>query len=134
MNNNYSPSIISPQDYVFINGLQLKCVIGIDDEERLTPQNVILDVSIGLDVTTASVSDDVSDTIDYSALTDRLVDFVESSSFMLLERLAVAIADICFDEKRATWVQVSVDKPSAATKASKVGVTITRHKTGFQEN
>ena len=55
-------------DKIFINDLPLSTVIGTLPEERDLPQKIILDLEIDIDLTAASVSDNLYDTIDYSEI------------------------------------------------------------------
>ena len=43
---------------VFLNNLRLKYQIGITDEERMAPQEILLDISLAVDLKPASASDD----------------------------------------------------------------------------
>jgi dihydroneopterin aldolase len=51
---------------------------------------------------------------------------VEGSEFLLVEKMAAEIANICLEEPRVERARVSVEKPGALRFARSVGVTIER--------
>ena len=74
-------------DKVLIEGLEVRTVIGIYDWEREIRQTVRLDLEMAWDISAAAHSDDIADTLDYKAVSKRLIAFVEGSSFGLIEAL-----------------------------------------------
>ena len=114
------------RDRIHIRDLKLKCIIGINPEERKYKQQLIISVVVFTDITNAGVTDSLDETIDYSVLTDRIVEHVEHSSYMLIEKLAVEIARICLEPERSQEVTVLVEKPGALKRTKKVGVEIYR--------
>ena len=79
---------MSGKDRVLIEGLEVRTVIGIYDWEREIRQTVRLDLEMVWDISAAAKSDDIADTLDYKAVSKRLISFVEASSFGLIEALA----------------------------------------------
>ena len=75
-------------DQVEISGLRAHCIIGVDENERLAPQPVEIDIVLDVDLAAAGASDDLADAVDYRSLTEAVVANVESSSFLLIEALA----------------------------------------------
>ena len=55
-------------DIVFIKELCIETVIGIYDWERKIKQFVCIDLELGTDITDASSSDVINDTVDYKAV------------------------------------------------------------------
>lgn len=113
-------------DRILIRDLQVRCIIGINDEERREKQDVVINLAISVDLRPAGQSDRFEDTMDYRALKKRIVAMVEDSRFYLVEALAEAIANICLEHPLVEQVQVSLDKPSALRFARSVGVEIVR--------
>jgi len=113
-------------DIVFIEGLTVETVIGIYDWERRVRQPVVLDVEMAFDNTRPAASDRIDDTLDYKAVSKRLVGFVEGSSFQLVETLAERCAAIVRDEFDVAWVRLKLAKPGAVRGAKAVGVVIER--------
>ena len=113
-------------DTVFIEGLVVETVIGIYDWERKVRQPVVLDIEMGFDNTRPAASDAIGDTLDYKAVSKRLIAFIEASSFQLVETLAERCAAIIRDEFGVAWVRLKLAKPAAVRGAKAVGVVIER--------
>ena len=113
-------------DTVFIRGLKAKAVIGIFDWEKQIRQNLVLDLDLRADVAHAAASDTLEDAVDYKAISQRVVEFVEDSQFQLVESLAEEIARIVREEFSVGWVRVRIAKPFAVRTAQEVGVVIER--------
>ena len=116
-------------DRLIICDLAARCIIGLCDEERREKQDVLINVSLYADLRKAGLSDRAEDSVDYRALKKKILAFVESSNFYLVEALAQAVADICLIEPMVVRAVVAVEKPSALRFARSVGVEITRERT-----
>lgn len=119
-----------PLDRIHIRELTSRCIVGINPEERVNKQDVIVNVTLEADLRDACANDRIDDTIDYKRVKQSILALVEDSEFFLIERLAQAIADVCFREPRVQIAHVSVDKPGALRFARSVAVQITRHRDG----
>ena len=113
-------------DRILISDLQVRCIIGVNDDERREKQDVLMNLALGTDLSAAGKSDRLADAVDYRALKKRILATVEGSSFFLVERLAQEVADLCLQDERVREVTVRVEKPSALRFARSVGVEITR--------
>lgn len=102
---------------IIIKSLKTSCIIGIKSEERLNRQQLIIDIELGLDLSKAAGSDDISDTIDYDELAGKITNYIESSSFNLIEKLAYETARLAKDLTKADKVKVLVKKPAALKNA-----------------
>src|SRR5689334_25354259 len=116
-------------DTVFIEDLRIETVIGIYDWERQIRQVVALDLEMAFDNTRPAASDRIEDTLDYKAVSKRLIAFVESSSFQLVETLAERCAEIVLNEFKVSWLRLKLAKPGAVRGAKAVGVSIERRRT-----
>jgi dihydroneopterin aldolase len=117
-------------DIIFLRGLQIETTIGIYDWERVIRQVVVLDLEMGTDIRKAAASDDIADTVDYKALSKRLIGFVESSEFLLVETLAERVADLLLQEFGIPWLRLTLNKKGAISGASDVGIIIERGRAG----
>lgn len=115
-------------DIVFLTDLRVDTVIGIYDWEREIRQTVAIDLEMGTSISRAAATDDIEFTLNYKSISDRLREFVESSSYGLIETMAEKIASIVLDEFSVPWVKVTLHKPGAITGARDVGVIIERGK------
>jgi len=113
-------------DLVFIEDLRIDTVIGIYDWERRTKQTIALDVEMAFDNRKPAASDAIADTLDYKAVSKRLIAFVEASSFQLVETLAERCAAILREEFGVAWLRLKLSKPGAVRGARAVGVVIER--------
>lgn len=115
-------------DIVFIEDLRIETVIGIYDWERTIRQVVALDLELGFDNRKPAATDRIEDTLDYKAVSKRLIAFVEASSFQLVETLAERCAQIVLDEFDVAWLRLKLSKPGAVRGARAVGVAIERRR------
>ena len=113
-------------DIVFIRDLRIETVIGIYDWEREIKQTVVLDIEMSTDVRRAAATEDIVDAVDYKAVSKRLVGFVETSQFQLVETLAERCAEIIRKEFDVRWVRLTMNKIGAVSAATDVGVIIER--------
>jgi len=113
-------------DKVFIEALEIECVIGIYDWERRIRQPVLFDLELGFDNTVAAASDDIADALDYKAVSKRLIAFVAQSDFGLVETLAERCCALILDEFPVQQVRLKLAKPGAVRGARAVGVIIER--------
>ncbi len=115
-------------DRIVIRDLLVRCIIGVNDEERRGKQDVLINLEISTDLRKAGKSDRFEDTVDYRGLKKRILAMAEGSRFHLVEALAEAVAAICIDEPAVSEVKVLVEKPGALRFAKSVGVEIIRGK------
>jgi dihydroneopterin aldolase len=97
-------------DRILISGIREMGVHGVLPEEQVRPQPFEVDIELLVDVRAAGVSDDLDDTVDYSAICDAVVRVVSSERYRLLERLATRIAEACRADPRVVGVVVEVRK------------------------
>ncbi len=118
-------------DHLFVRGLELYCVIGLQDWERQVKQKVRIDLAMESDCRAAATGDDPQLALDYRAVSKRIQQLVEGSTFKLVEALAERIADtVLADFPRAASVTVRVAKPGAVRFTEEVGVEISRVREG----
>jgi dihydroneopterin aldolase len=113
-------------DKVFIEALEIECVIGIYDWERKIRQPVVLDLEMAFDNRVPAATDAIEDTLDYKAVSKRLIQFVSESEFGLVETLAERCAQIVLSEFGVTQLRLKLSKPGAVRGSKAVGVIIER--------
>ena len=116
-------------DTVKIERLELDCIIGINPWERLTKQQITVDIEIDTDLAAAGNSDSIEDTINYRTIAKNVTTEIQKSDYGLVESIGAKIADICLEDDRVFSVRVTVRKPGAVRKASAVGIVIRRNRT-----
>ncbi len=113
-------------DRIEIRGLLVRAILGINDDERVNRQNVVIHLTMFTDTRKSAESDSIDDTVNYRSVAKRVIALAESTEYFLVERLAAQVAQICLEDSRVQRVIVTVEKPDALRFAESVGVTIER--------
>lgn len=113
------------KDKIHIKDLLLRTIIGINEDERLKKQDVLINLTLYVDHTLA-ISDDIADTVNYRAIAKQIITMVEDSQFFLVEKMALEISKIILADARVARALVTVEKPGALRFARSVGVTVDR--------
>lgn len=119
-------------DRIALTGLRAFGRHGVFAHERRDGQEFLVDIVLHVDLTAASKSDALADTVDYGAVADIAVRIVSGDPYDLIESVAGRIADeVLADERLAgkvESVEVTVHKPSAPIphEFADVAVTVTR--------
>ncbi len=117
-----------PLDQLRICDLMARTYVGFNDWEKEKKQDVAITVTLHADLARACRSDDVADTIDYKKIKQEILNLVEGGRFMLIEKMAADIADVCLAQPAVERADVMVDKLQALRFARSVQVIITREK------
>jgi dihydroneopterin aldolase len=112
---------------IVIAGLRELGVHGVLPEEQSRPQPFEVDVELEVDLTVAGTSDDLEDTVDYSAVSEAISRVVKSERYQLLERLGTRIGEVCRTDDRVKRVTVTVRKlhPPVRAMLAHVAVRVT---------
>ena len=113
-------------DKVFIEGLEIEALIGIYDWERRIRQPLVFDLEMAFDNRRPAATDAIADTLDYKAVSKRLMAYVSESSFGLVETLAERCAALILDEFDVAHLRLKLSTPGAVRGARAVGVIIER--------
>lgn len=117
-------------DRIHIRDLLLRCVVGVNPEERRVRQDVVINITLCADLSAAGRSDRLEDTVDYKKIKREVMAEVEASRCRLVEHLAERIAAVCLKDRRVRRVRVLLEKPGALRFARTVGVEIERGRKG----
>lgn len=116
-------------DTVFLEGMQFYAYHGVNPEERALGQRFLVDVELAADLRAAGESDDLDQTLNYSAVYKEVRAIVEGPPRALLETVAEEIAAVLLTRFPATRVTVTVRKPEVALKGAMLraaGVRVVR--------
>lgn len=113
-------------DKIFVEGLEVECVIGVWEWERRIKQRLIIDLEMAWDISAAADSDHLEDTLSYKDVAKRVSAYVIETQAKLVERLAQGIAELLQNEFGVNWCRVRINKRGAVTGARDVGVEIER--------
>ena len=97
---------------LLLNSLAVDCIIGELPEERVKQQTLILDIDLEIP-DTASMSDELADTVDYAALADGIRAALVAAECRMIERAARVAADVCLADVKVRSVEVKVTKTGA---------------------
>ena len=86
---------------------------GVLDAERRDGQEFVIDAVLWLDTRAAAAGDDLSKTIDYGDLANRLVRLAGEPPVRLIETLAERLAVGCLSEPLVAEAEITVHKPQA---------------------
>jgi len=113
-------------DTIFLRDLEINATIGIFEWEKRIKQKVRIDLEMATDIAKAAATDSIEDTLDYKAISKRIIQFVEDSSYELIETLIEKISEIILKEFNVSWVRVTLSKPGAVRGSRDVGIVIER--------
>lgn len=113
-------------DRVFIEGLEVEVLIGIYDWERRIRQPLVFDLELAFDNRVPAASDAIADTLDYKAISRRIVALAQDSGHGLVETLAEQVAGVLLAEFPVRALRLKLSKPGAVRGARAVGVLIER--------
>ena len=113
-------------DKVIIKNLVARGIIGINDWERVKPQEILINITLFGDLKKAGQSDDVEDSINYRTIAKHAQTLAENCQRQTVEALAADIAADCLEVHGVQKVNVRVEKPGAVRFAESVGVSIYR--------
>lgn len=116
-------------DRILIKDLSVSGILGINPEERINKQEILVNAILWADTHPAAASDEIADAVNYRTVTKALIAHIEQGKPMLVERLVQELVDICFQmEPRIMQVDMTVEKPGALRHARSVGITIRRYR------
>ena len=120
-------------DQILLEGMRFYAYHGVNPEERALGQRFTVDVVLAVDLRRAGQSDDLADTVSYSAVYKLVRQIMEGEPRNLIEAVAEAIAaEILRNFPPVQGVSVTVRKPEVPMKGSMLdaaGVRITRVRT-----
>ena len=97
-------------DTIEINDLEVHFKVGVPDDERATPQKLLITIRLYLDFTAAASDDDLQHTIDYYRLSRDLIKWGNQREWKLIETLASQIADWILQNFTPNKVDIHIKK------------------------
>lgn len=113
-------------DQILINDLLARGHIGVTEQEREHPQDILINLVLSVDLVQAGISDHLDDTVSYSVISRQVLALVDKSARKTVEAMAADIAALCLGHQRVQSVKVRVEKPGAVRFTRSVGVEIER--------
>ena len=117
-------------DRIDLTGIEGWGFHGVLPEERDSGQRFVVDVSLGLPLAPAAVTDDLDLTVDYGDLADGVHAVITGEPQKLIESVAQRVMDLCLAHGPVQWASVTVHKPMAPIQVpfTDVSVTLERRK------
>jgi dihydroneopterin aldolase len=110
-------SLDAVTDFVSIRDLSVAAVIGVHPWEREIEQTLLVSVDMAADVTKAATSDDLADTLDYSAVAATIAAVLRDGKFRLIETAAERVAGRLLADFALTWLRLELRKPITSAPA-----------------
>jgi FolB domain-containing protein len=118
-------------DKVIIRDLVARGIIGLNDWERETPQEILINLVLYADLQDVGEKDDITTSVNYRTVSKKALEHAESAGRLTVEALADDLARLCLQEPAVQKVLVRVEKPGAVRFAGSVGVEIERSKDDY---
>lgn len=113
-------------DQILISDILARGIIGINDSERINPQDMLINLVIFTDIHQAGEKDDINLSVNYKTVTKKVIALAETAKKLTVEALAEDIAKLVLSLEYVQAVRVRVEKPGAVRFARSVGVEIER--------
>ena len=107
-----------------IKNLLLRTYIGFNDDEIDKLQDVVINITIEVDLSHAISNDSVEQSYNYKTITKQIIALVQERKFKMLEKLTQSILDEIMKNKQVQFARVEVDKPHALRFAESVSVEL----------
>ncbi|MDQ2622246.1 MAG: dihydroneopterin aldolase [Actinomycetota bacterium] len=114
----------NPMVTVQLSGVSVHTNHGVGEAEREVGQRMVFDIDLSLLECSATETDDLDGTVDYSRVTELLVEIATERSYQTLERLTAVIAERFLDQFNATMVRVRAVKPEPPIAVSMNGAAV----------
>ena len=114
-------------DFIFIDDMRVEAHVGIFPRERAASQTLEISLTFGVP-DAAAANDDITDTIRYDEVIERIRKELGARHFNLLETLGEYVITLMLDEFGAPWVKISIAKLGIMKGVRRVGVQIERSK------
>ncbi|MET8909331.1 dihydroneopterin aldolase [Micromonospora sp. NPDC004551] len=116
-------------DRIELTGLRAHGRHGVYDFERAQGQEFVVDAVLELDLAPAARSDEVTDTVHYGELAEKLVAVITGEPVNLIETLADRLLAVCLAEPLVAAATVTVHKPEAPIPHTFRDVAVTMRRT-----
>lgn len=93
-----------------IKNLKLRIIVGINPEERIHKQDVLINITADINNSKAIQTEDINDTLNYRNLAKSVIEFVEKSEFYLLDTLVDKVLNLVMSDDLVIRATVEIDK------------------------
>ena len=96
----------------------IRCIIGVNPDERLVEQEILLCLQMQADFARVAKTDDLSHAICYTAVATMCTEIAQKGKYQMLETLACQFIKQIKARYKPSWIKVVIKKPSALLTAS----------------
>ena len=118
-------------DKILIKDLVARGIIGVNEDERQNPQEILINIILYTDICRVGETDDIHDLVNYRTVAKKVLAHAETAKRWTVEALATDLARLCLQDGGVQKVEVRVEKPGAVRFARSVGVEIERVRGDF---
>ena len=101
---------MSSERIIAVRGLEVMARVGVPEEERSSPQRLLIDLSFAAISQPADLREDIAATIDYFDVTRRVIAISAERPRKLIETLADETASVLMREFPLAWIEITVRK------------------------
>ncbi len=110
---------------IFFKDIKCSASIGIHPHELESKQELVINLEIYIKISdSASVTDNIKDTLDYDKINDGVIQIVNKKHYSLQETLIDIIADFCISQNNVKAVRVLTAKTQAYKNCGSVGIEV----------
>ncbi len=118
-------------DKIIIKDLLVRGILGLNPEERIKKQDILVNVTMWHDISAAAAGDDVEQSLNYKSVSKAIIKRIETGDDLTVEKLVTDLARMICVEFGAAKTMVRVEKPTALRFAASVGIEIVRTQKEF---
>lgn len=112
------------QGTIHIKNLLLRTYVGINPEEKVKKQDVLLNITLRCSRILNAPEGAIDQTLDYKKVVKTIIPFVEENRFELLEVMVRQVLDKVMAFQGVEWARVEIDKPHAIRFAESVSIAL----------
>lgn len=113
--------------HIIVTDLTLNVSIGVNPEEKLIKQRLIINLDIAVKESDQAINDNIDNVVCYDAIISNIKTMFEQVGHIeLLETVAENIAHICLQNRQVLSATVRVEKPDIYDDVARVGIEIFR--------
>jgi dihydroneopterin aldolase/D-erythro-7,8-dihydroneopterin triphosphate epimerase len=114
-------------DKIFIKDLLVRGIVGINPEERVNRQDIVVNATLWADTRSPGQSDNIEHTVNYRTVAKAMIAYIEREGPLLVEKMAADLVQLCLEtDPKIHAVELTVEKPGAVRFSRSVGLTIFR--------
>lgn len=107
-----------------IKNLKLKTFLGVYEWEKSHDREIIINAEIYTDHDESTVSDHLSDTIDYDEIIGKIKNLINEQRFKLIEKMAGEVMKKIMEDSRINKCKLEIDKVGVVDGIDSFSVTI----------